>query len=59
MNTENDVEEVNKDKQKADVCPNPQHPTLTNKQRGNEFTVRPATLDGKQHHTHIYTQKQK
>lgn len=27
--------------------------TLTNKQRGNEVTVRPATLDGKTHtHTH-------
>ncbi|XP_075895753.1 DNA-binding protein RFXANK isoform X1 [Nelusetta ayraudi] len=45
MKTEKDVEEVNKDKQKTDVCPDAQHPTLTNKQRGNEVTVRPATLD--------------
>lgn len=58
MKTEKDIEEVNKDKPKTDVCPNPQHPTLTNKQRGNEVTVRPASLDGKQHFTHTYTQKQ-
>lgn len=50
MKAEKDVEEVNKDKQNAGVCPNTQHPTLTNKQRGNEVTVRPATLDGKQHY---------
>lgn len=57
MKTEKDVEEVNKDKQKTDVCPDTQHPTLTNKQRGNEVTVRPATLDGKQPytHTHLHT----
>lgn len=50
MKAEKDVGEANKDKQKTGVCPNTQHPTLTNKQRGNEFTVRPATLDGKQYH---------
>lgn len=49
MKAEKDVEEVNKDKQNTGVCPTTQHPTLTNKQRGNEVTVRPATLDGKQH----------
>lgn len=31
--------------------------TLTNKQRGNEVTVRPATLDGKYCNTHTYTKK--
>lgn len=55
MKTEKDVEDVNKDKQKTDVCPDTQHPTLTNKQRGNEVTVRPATLDGKQPYTHTHT----
>lgn len=58
MKTKKDVEEVNKDKEKTDVCPDTQHPTLTNKQRGNEVTVRPATLDGKQPYKHTYTQKQ-
>lgn len=58
MKTKKDVEEVNQDKQKTDVCPDTQHPTLTNKQRGNEVTVRPATLDGKQPYKHTYTQKQ-
>lgn len=59
MKTEKDVEEVNKDKQKTDVCPDTQHPTLTNKQRGNEVTVRPATLDGKQPYTYTLTHKNK